>query len=239
LPEAQNSFLDQLDVYDTGRWLKADGWTNGSPFANAWRADHVIFQGGSMLLQLSNMEYLRMPYSSGEIRTKGFYGYGCYEARFKPVPRPGVVTSFFTFAGPYDNGGNRKHNEIDIEFLGYDTTRVQLNFWTNDDKYTSRNEVLVDLGFDAAVAVHTYGFKWTSTRIDWYLDGALLHTAFDSSDNPLPKATQSLQKIMMNVWPVDYTAELWAGTFTYPGRPLHGEYEFVRYTKGEDCTPAG
>jgi hypothetical protein len=31
------------------------------------------------------------------------------------------VSAFFTFAGPYDNGGNGRHNEIDVEFLGYDT----------------------------------------------------------------------------------------------------------------------
>jgi hypothetical protein len=140
LPTAQKSFVDQLDAYDTRRWTKADGWVNGSPFANAWRADHVTFQAGSMHLVLSSQAYLGMAYSSGELRTKGFYGYGCYEARFKPVKRAGVVTSFFTFAGPFDNGGNGRHNEIDIEFVGDDTEAVQLNFWANDDRYISRNE---------------------------------------------------------------------------------------------------
>ena len=234
-PKAQGSFTDHLESFDAARWAKADGWKNGSPFDNAWRADHVSFAGGMMDLRLSNQASLGEPYSSGEYRTTGYYGYGCYEAGFMPVARHGVVSTFFTFAGPYDNGGNGKHNEIDFEFLGSDTTRVQLNFWTNDDAYASRNEVLVDLGFDAASGFHAYAFKWSSTGIRWYVDGTLIHEAFDLASNPTPKAGDSLQKIMVNLWPVDETAAGWAGTFVYPGEPLHALYDWVRYTVGEGC----
>ncbi len=234
-PRAQGSFTDHLDGFDAVRWVKADGWTNGSPFDNAWRADHVSFANGMMDLRLSSQAYLGEPYSSGEYRTTGYYGYGCYEAGFRPVERAGVVSTFFTFAGPYDNGGNGRHNEIDIEFLGYDTTRAQLNFYTNDDAYASRNEVLVDLGLNAASGFHAYAFKWTATGIRWYVDGTLIHEAFDQASNPTPKAGDSLHKIMMNLWPVDATAAAWAGTFVYPGTPLHALYDWVRYTAGENC----
>jgi len=239
IPAAQGSFFDPLDAYDTARWAKADGWKNGSPFDNAWRADHVIFSGGQMSIILDNQAYLGEPYSSGEYRTTGFYGYGCYEASFQPVAQPGVVTSFFTFAGPYDNGGNGKHNEIDIEFLGYDTTKFQANFWTNDDSYTNGHEYTIHLGFDASQALHTYGFKWTSTGITWYVDGAAVYSVASTPADPTPKVSDSLHKIMMNVWPVDSTASGWAGTFVYPGTPLIAKYDWVRYTAGEDCSMVG
>jgi beta-glucanase (GH16 family) len=235
-PTAQPSFTDQFASYDTSRWIKADGWTNGSPFDNAWWADHATFANDALELRLDDYASLGEPYSSGELRTTGYYGYGCYEAKFRPVARPGIVTSFFTFAGPFDNGGNGLHNEIDIEFLGYDTRRVQLNWWTNDDTYSQRNEVLLDLGFDASVAARRYGFKWTSTGIGWYLDGNLIYQVQDTALRPTPKAADSLQKIMLNLWPVDTTAAGWAGTFTYPGTPLRASYEWVRYTAGEACT---
>jgi endo-1,3-1,4-beta-glycanase ExoK len=235
-PPAQGSFVDALDGYDTSRWAKADGWTNGSPFDNAWRADHVTFANSQMSIILDDTAYLGEPYSSGEYRTTGFYGYGCYEARFQPIAESGVVTSFFTFAGPYDNGGNGKHNEIDIEFLGYDTTKFQANFWTNDDTYTRGHEHTIYLGFDAAQALHDYGFKWTSTGITWYVDGAAVYSVASTTGDPTPKVTDSLHKIMMNVWPVDSTASGWAGTFIYPGTPLTAKYDWVRYTAGEDCT---
>jgi endo-1,3-1,4-beta-glycanase ExoK len=234
-PKAQSTFTDLLSGFDSTRWTMADKWANGSPFDNGWLADHVTVQGGFLDIRLDDVTSSGQPYSSGEYRTTGYYGYGCYEARFKPVAQPGVVTSFFTFAGPYDNGGNGKHNEIDIEFLGKDTSRVQFNFWTNDDAYASSHEKLVDLGFDASKEFRNYGFKWTSSSIGWYIDGTLIYTFTGDSINPIPQATQSLQKIMMNVWPVDATASAWAGTFVYPGQALHGVYDWVRYVAGENC----
>ncbi len=236
---AQGSFVDPLDTYDTSRWAKADGWVNGAPFDNAWRADHITFANSQMSITIDNTAYLGKPYSSGEYRTLGFYGYGCFEASFQPIARPGVVTSLYTFAGPYDNGGNGQHNEIDIEFLGYDTTKFQANFWTNDDAYARGHEHMVNLGFDASQALHNYGFKWTSTGITWYVDGAAVYTVVDSAADPTPKVTETLHKIMMNQWPVDSSASTWAGTFVYPGTQLTTKYDWVRYTVGEGCTIGG
>jgi len=235
-PPAQGDFTDHLDAYDTARWYKADGWKNGPPFDNGWLADHIGFAGGLMSIRLDDTAVLGEPYASGNYQSTGFYGYGCYEASFKPVAQPGVVSSFFTFAGPYDNGGNGKHNEIDFEFLGTDMWSVQVNFWTNDDAYASSNEYIVPLWFDASEALHRYAFKWMSTGIEWYVDGVLVYQAVDGQPKATPKATDSLQKIMMNVWPVDETASGWAGAFEYPGHELHGVYDWVRYTRGENCT---
>jgi len=238
-PAASSSFTDHFNAYDATRWSKADGWKNGSPFDNAWLADHVTVANGTLDLRLDNVALLGEPYASGELRTNGYYGYGCYEASFKPIMVPGVVTSLFTFAGPYDNGGNGKHNEIDVEFLGDKPGHVQLNFWTNDDAFTRSHEHLVNLGFDAAQGQHRYGFKWTATGITWYVDGTAVYAVADSAGDPTPKASDSLQKIMLNLWPVDSTASAWAGPFVYPGTPLTAKYDWVRYTAGEDCTMNG
>ena len=239
-PTAQGTFTDLLRTFDSARWAKADGWANGSPFDNAWAADHVTFLDGLLDLRLDDTANLGQPYTSGEYRTTGFYGYGCYEVSVKPVAVPGIVTSFFTFAGPYDNGGNGRHNEIDIEFLGNGfpgggLSYVQVNFWTNDDDDSSSNESVIQLGFDAAQDFHRYGFKWTATGIGWYVNGSQVLWSADEPGRPTPKAGDSLQKIMMNQWAVDPTAAGWAGTFIYPGQPLHAQYQWVRYTQGESC----
>ena len=237
-PTAQVSFTDLMNSFDSSRWQKADGWTNGSPFDNAWSADHVVFHDGLLELVLDATVQRGEPYTSGEYRTTGYYGYGCYEVSMKPVARSGVITSFFTFAGPYDNGGNGQHNEIDIEFVGEDgdgdrgISWVQFNYWTNDDAYASRNEIPYPLGFDASADFHRYGFKWTSTGIEWWVDGELVVSATKAT----PQETDSLQKIAMNLWPVDSTASGWAGSFTYPGEPLRAQYQWVRYERGESCT---
>lgn len=238
-PSAQAAFTDALNSFDASRWAKADGWTNGTPFDNAWSAENVAFHDGLMELTLDDTARLGQPYTSGEYRSIGYYGYGCYEASVKPVAESGVVTTFFTFAGPYDNGGNGKHNEIDIEFLGQHLggkpSYVQFNFWTNDDVYTSRNEYLQQLDFDAAAAFHVYAFRWSAAGIDWYVDGQLVYSAADMPGDPTPKATDSLQKVMMNLWPVDSSATAWAGEFAYPGAPLRAQYQWVRYSTLDDC----
>ena len=90
---------------------------------------------------------------------------------------------------------------VDVEFLGNQPRRVQLNFWTNDDTYTSRNEVLIDLGWDPAAEFHRYGFKWTATGITWYVDGTAVYAVADSAGDPTPKASDSLQKIMLSPVP--------------------------------------
>lgn len=239
-PPAAPSFTEHFNAYDATHWSEADGWKNGAPFDNSWGADHLTLPGGQLDLRLDDVAQLGEPYTSGELRSSGYYGYGCYEASFKPIPVPGVVTSLFTFAGPYDNGDNGEHNEIDVEFVGNHlvgpTQRVQLNFWTNDDSYTARNEVLLELGFNPTQAYHRYGFKWTAAGIEWFIDGQRVHPVSDSALKPTPRATESLQKIMVNAWPVDETAVLWAGRFQYPGTPLHASYEWVRYIAGADCS---
>ena len=238
-PNAEVSFLDEFSTFNPKRWTKADGWKNGVPFDNGWRAENITFSNGEMDIRLDDQPFKGQPFSSGHYQTLGFYGYGCYEASFKPIASAGVISSFFTFAGPYDNGGNGQHNEIDIEFLGNNTTRFQANFWTNDDSYIGEHEYMVDLGFDASIEFHCYGFKWTSGKIQWFVDGTLVYEVNDTASDPTPKVGESLQKIMMNVWPVDETAASWAGQFAYPGTPLHGHYNWIRYIAGEDCNLSG
>ncbi len=106
----------------------------------------------------------------------------------KPIKNSGVVSSFFTYTGESDG---TKWDEIDIEFLGYDTTKVQFNYYTDGQ---GNHEFLYDLGFDASQSFHTYGFNWYYGGITWYVDGKAVYTATSNiPDTP--------GKIMMNVWP--------------------------------------
>jgi beta-glucanase (GH16 family) len=250
-PPALGTFNDDLNSYDMARWYKANGWANPSPFNNTWVEDYITMAGGLMSITIHNAPPpAKIPapvppplpvrdYYSGNYQSIGFYGYGCYETRMKPVKNPGVVSAFYTYAGPYDNGGNGLHNEIDIEFLGNNPKGFQANFWTNDLDGKSQHPAFITLPFDTSLDYHQYAFKWTSTGIQWFVDGALVypipgvHTALA----PTPKVTDSLHKIMLNVWPVDSTATAWAGTFSYPTTtPVTGMFDWVKFVSGETCT---
>ncbi|WEM43416.1 family 16 glycosylhydrolase [Photobacterium sp. DA100] len=232
------SFSDTLTSFDAGHWQAADGWANGSPFLNAWSSTALDFSTDGMAIVLSDDPLLGYYYTSGELRTTDFYGYGCYEVEMRPAAVSGVVSAFFTFMGPYDNvqGGNGHHNEIDIEFLGNDTSVVQLNFWTNDDQYANGHEQIIELGFDASKSFNQYAFDWSESGINWYINKKLVYSVISTSNDPTPKVSDGTQKIMMNMWPVDATASGWAGEFTYPVMPILGQFKNVRFTEGSYCT---
>ncbi len=190
----------------------SDGWTNGSMFICTWRKGNASFGADSMTLTIDNDEAgtKKIPYSAAEFRSKDFYGYGSYEVTMKPIKNDGVVSSFFTYTGPSDSN---PWDEIDIEFLGKDTTKVQFNYFTNGK---GEHEYLFDLGFDAAEEYHTYGFKWEKDKITWYVDGKAVHEA--TEDIPVTAG-----KIMMNVWPgkgVNSWLKKFDGTV-----PLSAEYK--------------
>lgn len=194
----------------------SDGWTNGSMFNCTWRKANVGFSDGSMKLKidLDGNGAGAIPYSGAEFRSKDFYGFGMYEVVMKPIKNDGVVSSFFTYTGPTDNN---PWDEIDIEFLGKDTTVVQFNYYTDG---VGSHEYIYELGFDASEEFHTYGFDWQADKITWYVDGEAVYSA---SEN-IPSTPG---KIMMNVWPgkgVDGWLKAYDGT-----TPLIAEYKSADY----------
>ncbi|MCH5200911.1 MAG: glycoside hydrolase family 16 protein [Oscillospiraceae bacterium] len=199
----------------------SDGWTNGSMFNVTWRAANVTFENGNMQLIIDADETPEndIPYSGGEFRSTGFYGYGRYEVSMKAIKNDGVVSSFFTYTGPSDDN---PWDEIDVEILGKDTTKVQFNYFTNG---AGNHEYMHDLGFDASEDFHTYAFEWHSDKIVWLVDGEEVHTAV--SNIPVTES-----KIMMNAW-CGTGVDGWLKAFNDGSLPLKAEYQWVRFTPFE------
>lgn len=187
---AATNLLDNFNSFDTNVWSKSDGWTNGSMFNCTWRASNVNFnKNGEMELSITkDAKGGSIPYAGGEYRSNNKYGYGIYKVNMKPAKNKGVVSSFFTYTGPSDNS---PWDEIDIEFLGKDTTKVQFNYYTNG---VGNHEYLYNLGYDASKESHTYAFDWEQNYIAWLVDGKEVHRA--TSNIPTHPG-----KIMMNLWP--------------------------------------
>ena len=195
----------------------ADGWCNGSMFNVTWRKENCTFENGRMQLIIDkDKKDGSVPYSGAEYRSKDFYGYGRYEVRMKAIKNDGVVSSFFTYTGPSDSN---PWDEIDIEILGKDTTKVQFNYFT-DSK--GNHEYLYDLGFDASEDFHDYAFEWHKDKIVWFVDGKKAYTAAEN----IP-VTPS--KIMMNAW-CGTGVDGWLNAFDDSKMPLTAEYEKISFT---------
>ena len=196
----------------------ADGWTNGQMFNVTWRKKNVQQEEGYVRLVLDKDErpHQGIPYSGAELRSHGFYGYGRFEVSMKAIKNDGVVSSFFTYTGPSDKN---PWDEIDFEILGRDTTRVQLNYFTSG---RGNHEYMHELGFDAAEDFHTYAFEWRPDRIDWFVDGELIHTAVRA----IPKTPG---KIMANVW-CGKGVDGWLKAFRDDQLPLSACYQWMAYS---------
>ena len=249
--------------------FESDGWSNGDVFNVVWKQHNVYYGDGIMRLGIRaekatawiNDAEVEYNYTAGEARTQNYYHYGDYEVSMKPSANPGTASTFFTCTGPYDtkfvldeNGeyvldenGQRltvanPHDEIDIEFLGQDTTHVQFNFFV-DGK--GGNEYMHDLGFDASEDFHTYGYRWTEDSITWFVDGVPVYkvttdTSVKEAGNVriVEKIPQTPGRILTNYWCGNKNAIGWMGLYSGNTVDQGTEYQWMATSaKGAPLNP--
>ena len=202
---------DALSPPDPGYWRTLDS----TFFCNLAQFDPGNVSpapGGGVAMTVKAEARGDRQFTSGSIATHegdaAAYLYGRYEAELKPAKGSGVISAFFLYR--YD-----PWQEIDIEFLGQDTTQILLNVYFNPgvpgDKYNhgfSGTPVKIDLGFDAAEAFHRYAIEWDVDEIRWFVDDRLIHRRRAGRPTPIPHLPMRMH---LNVWPT--CAEPLAGPF--------------------------
>ncbi len=237
-PNLPATMYSNFRAGDAGDFFSSAGWTNGRPFDCYWDKTNSQIKGDHLELRIDRNNDPNITaedyethgtwypgYSGGEFRTEKYYSYGYYETSMKAIKNDGVVSSFFTYTGPSDviNGKKNPWDEIDIEILGKDTTKMQINYYRESK---GGHEQMIDLGFDAAEAYHTYGFDWQPDKITWYVDGK----AVGEMTGDMPKTAS---KIMMNAWP-GRGVDDWLKPFNgHTG--LVACYEWVTYHKADNA----
>lgn len=201
-------------------WTRSDGYTNNTSFHCGWRADHVQFDQGRMTLRLDAdpcpSGCSGKPFASGEVSSVQSVRYGRLEGRFKAAKGIGIVTSLFL----YDR---TSQDEIDIELLGKDPTRLQTNYFTGGAGDHART---VDLGFDASEGFHTYAIDRSPEALCWYVDDRLVHTE-TGARGPLPTHPAA---ILANLWPGHGAGtEAWLGGAFEAGAPVTAAYAWIRF----------
>jgi len=137
-------------------------------------------------------------FTSASIASRQSFRYGRFSVELRPVAVPGVVTGVFLHR-------NSPRQEIDIEFLGNDTSKLLANVYYNPGTEGSRfdygyrgSPVLIDLGFDASKMVHSYAMEWTDTSIRWLVDDRLVHERVNWYPTPIPHLPM---QFYLNLWP--------------------------------------
>lgn len=216
---------DTFTKVDPKVWDKLDTtfFCNLSTFS----PDNVVVGAeGGLSLVLESRPMGDKAVASGSIATKdepdAHFTYGRFEAVLKPPKTSGVLTAFFLYRfDPWQ--------EIDLEFLGRDPTKVLLNVYYNPGEdgdlynYGFRGTpVLVDLGFDASEAFHTYAIEWERDEIRWFVDDRLIHVRQEGRPTPIPHLPM---RVHVNTWPI--CSEELAGPFDPAALPARAEVKSV------------
>ena len=225
----------------------SDGWTNGTVFNTNWSASQLSYADGQMHLGLAenpdgSLE-TRTQWNGGEARTTYYYGYGDYEVRMKPSTSVGTASTFFLCTGNYDvwpDGTQNPWDEIDIEFLGKDTTKVQFNYFADG---VGGHEHMYDLGFDASKEFHNYGFRWAENYITWFVDGTPVYRVNKADVKAGEAFPKTAGRILMNYWAGapgegENTAEGWMGKFNGPDGKT-ADYEWFKTNAQKQNPPTG
>jgi len=149
----------------------------GATLSGVYDPSYVDLSQGMLCLRMTQTQNPDGSVNSigSEIKLNQTFGYGTYQwtARMGSTATtpngPGVAVTG-GISGLFIYNDNHQ-TEIDFEHEGQFPNRIDLTSWL----YT-----IQDQGFPATVDLsqgfHTYKFVWAPGRIDYYLDGVLLHT---------------------------------------------------------------
>jgi hypothetical protein len=140
-------------------------------------------------------------FTSGQVQRKRWYGYGRYEVVMQPAVGDGLISAFYVYTGPFFG---HTHEEIDIELLGRDTTKIYMNRFI--DGKPMEEPVLKDLGFDAGEKPRLYAFEWREDSLTWFAEDQELFRLDGADDVPKPPA-----KIYLDLWAGGPGQVNWAG----------------------------
>lgn len=190
--------------HDDEHWFKSDFYYPNSPHP-AWQADLIHFKKDRVELEVRRRKVAYKDIAGAEYQRRGFYHYGRYEVVMRAAPGSGTVSAMFTHThGQFGD----PHDEIDIEFLGKDLTRMHANYFTNGRQLGG---VYIPLGFDASKEVHLYAFEWEPGAIRWYVDDRLVHTS-TPADMAIPQAPG---RLMVHLWSGTRDQYNWHGEPTF------------------------
>lgn len=222
---------NDIKTYTSGQTSTADSWLVSTWAAGQtgnmnWSANNISRAAdGSVNLTLnaapagSTRPYNGAELQSNEVATTGTWTWVAQA----PKMQDGAVFGMFTYKANYQT---QPWIEFDFEFVGHDTTKVQLNIHMENSSgqhisldQAKGHPIIVDLGFDASLGKHTYEVTVTTTGATFYVDGKVVGQ-YGPADMPGGVWQIGPQKSFVDIWSVSSGQYSWAGTWAYNGTPL-------------------
>jgi GR25 family glycosyltransferase involved in LPS biosynthesis len=136
-------------------------------------------------------------FTSAAVASTHRFRFGRFTAEVRPPRVPGLVTGVFLHR-------NGPRQEIDIELLGRDPTKLLVNVFFNPGGPGTKLEygyrgtpTVIDLGFDASADFHVYEIDWQPNAIRWIVDGFVVHERVIWQPTPIPDQPMEFN---VNLW---------------------------------------
>ncbi|MCI5102051.1 family 16 glycosylhydrolase [Phaeobacter italicus] len=225
---------------DEDDWLVST-WNAGQSVDTKWSAENVVINSdGAVELHLtSDNDAGERTFSGGEIQSEAAHETGVWSWTAQaPDMQDGTVFGMFLFQEDYQND---RWLEFDFEFVGADTTQVQLSIhMESEDGSRIRladgpaGTQVIDLGFDASEGMHTYEIELTGSSAIFRVDGVVL-AEYSAADMPGQVWYSGPVKSFADLWAVSEKQSAWAGTPDPDAPPLVAVIEEVKLP-GDDGT---
>jgi beta-glucanase (GH16 family) len=136
---------------------------------------NVTADSGALSLAFRHEHTPVRDFTAAAIASRQLYLYGSFAAELRPSDVPGLITGLFLHR-------NGPRQEIDIEILGRDTTKMLVNVFYNPGPEGTKLEygyrgtpTEIDLGFDASADFHLYEIEWQPNTVTWKVDGVAVY----------------------------------------------------------------
>jgi GR25 family glycosyltransferase involved in LPS biosynthesis len=215
------TLVESFDVLDSNVWeLLADTFPGNRAL---FVPQNAALCADGIRLTFREQSVSVRDYTAASICTVASYLYGRFEGELRPAGGSGLISGFFLHR-------YFPRQEIDVEFLGRDPSKLLINVYFNPgDKGSELNfgfrgtPVLIDLGFDASKDFHRYAIEWTPSAMRWFVDDRLVHERGSWDPTPIPHLPMQL---FINLWSA--RSEKLAGRLTPKSLPAHTEIRSVR-----------
>jgi beta-glucanase (GH16 family) len=180
-PEYVLAFQDEFDgqAVDTTKWFVFDGDPNHRDTTNsASRALATVHDGSAFMSADRSPGNTKFPYAAGYVDTHGMFAqtYGKIEFRARCAYAPGVWYALWGRAWA------DLVPEIDIEFLGKDTSEVWfVNHWGVPPLPADQRRGATTVDGADITQFHTYTILWKPDLVEWQIDGKAYRRVTDST----------------------------------------------------------
>jgi beta-glucanase (GH16 family) len=221
------AWQDDFDTFDSSRWqLLTHTWDgNLAQFSTT----NTSFANGIASLALTpEPTDTAKPFRGVEMRSRDTLTYGKVESRIRFAKGSGVVSSLVLIYTPWPADD---WNELDFEFLGRYTDRVQMNVMVYTGPPTTppvtqsvsptQSPQMAMLAFDPSADFHLYTMEWTPAEAKFLIDGEVMRTwTTQISKLRLP------QNILLTIWASN--AASWAGPIEATTAPTSADYDWIK-----------